>query len=145
MPEVNLRGGKRRVPPEVNLTSMIDVLFLLILFFMVSTTFDKFGRVRVDLPEAQPQAESRKEVERIEVVVDPQGQVYVADRELVNTEVETVKRGLLEVAGERRDLPVVIAADARAPHGAVIKVMDAASQVGLLQIAFAIRPPAPQP
>jgi biopolymer transport protein ExbD len=142
---MNLRSGKRRVPPEVNLTSMIDVLFLLILFFMVSTTFDKFGRVRVELPEAQAQAEERKEAERIEVVVDPQGQVFIADRELVNTDIETVKRGLLEAAGDRRDLPVVIAADTQAPHGAVIKVMDAASQVGLVQIAFAIRPPATQP
>lgn len=142
---MNLRGEERRVPPEVNLTSMIDVLFLLILFFMVSTTFDKFGRVRVELPEAQSQAESRKEIDRIEVVVDANGQLFVADRELVNVDIETVKRGLLEVAGERRDLPVVIAADARAPHGAVIKVMDAASQVGLVQIAFAIRPPAPSP
>ena len=142
---MNLRGPRKRVTPEVNLTSMIDVLFLLILFFMVSTTFDKFGRVRVELPEAQAQAEERKEIERIEVVVDPQGQVFVADRELVNTDIETVKRGLVEVAGDRRDLPVVIAADTRAPHGAVIKVMDAASQVGLLQIAFAIRPPPPTP
>ena len=142
---MNLRGPRKRVPPEVNLTSMIDVLFLLILFFMVSTTFDRFGRVRVELPEAQAHAESRKEADRIEVVVDPQGQVFVGDRELVNTDIETVKRGLLEIAGERRDLPVVIAADAKAPHGAVIKVMDAASQVGLAQIAFAIRPAAPQP
>ncbi|MCU0767459.1 MAG: biopolymer transporter ExbD [Gammaproteobacteria bacterium] len=142
---MNLRGPKKRVTPEVNLTSMIDVLFLLILFFMVSTTFDRFGRVRVELPDAQAQAESRREPDRIDVVVDTEGQVFVGDRELVNTDIETVKRGLLEVAGERRDLPVVIAADARAPHGAVIKVMDAASQVGLVQIAFAVRAPAPQP
>ena len=142
---MNLRGPKKRVTPEVNLTSMIDVLFLLILFFMVSTTFDRFGRVRVELPDAQAQAESRREPDRIDVVVDTEGQVFVGDRELVNTDIETVKRGLLEVAGERRDVPVVIAADARAPHGAVIKVMDAASQVGLVQIAFAVRAPAPQP
>jgi biopolymer transport protein ExbD len=116
------------------------VVFLLLIFFMVSTTFEKLGRIQVELPQAQPNSEQRKDEDRITVTVDTEGQLFVNDRELVNTEIETVKRALESVAGERRDLPVVISADGRAPHQAVITVMDAASQLGLARVAFAIKP-----
>ncbi len=132
--------SRRRAPPEINLTSLIDVVFLLLIFFMVSTTFEKLGRIQVELPQAQPNAEQSPRDERIAVTVDTEGQLFVNDQELVNTDVETVKRALISVAGERRDLPVVISADGRAPHQAVVTVMDAASQLGLAKIAFAIQP-----
>ena len=132
--------SRRRAPPEINLTSLIDVVFLLLIFFMVSTTFEKLGRIQVELPQAEPNAEQSRQDERITVTVDTEGQLFVNDRELVNTDVETVKRALISVAGERRDLPVVISADGRAPHQAVVTVMDAASQLGLVKVAFAIQP-----
>jgi biopolymer transport protein ExbD len=129
----------RRSPPEINLTSLIDVVFLLLLFFMVSATFEKLGRMQVELPQAQPNVEQEQQLDRITVTVDTEGQFFVNDRELVNTDIETVKRALVSVAGERRDLPLVISADGRAPHQAVVTVMDAASQIGLARVSFAIK------
>ena len=131
--------SRRRSPPEVNLTSLIDVVFLLLLFFMVSATFEKLGRMQVELPQAQPNVEQEQQPDRITVTVDTEGQFFVNDRELVNTDIETVKRALVSVAGERRDLPMVISADGRAPHQAVVTVMDAASQIGLARVSFAIK------
>lgn len=131
--------SRRRSPPEINLTSLIDVVFLLLLFFMVSATFEKLGRLQVELPQAEPNVEQEQPPDRITVTVDVDGQFFVNDQELVNTDIETVKRALIGIAGERRDLPIVISADGRAPHQAVVTVMDAASQIGLARVSFAIK------
>ena len=131
--------SRRRAPPEINLTSLIDVVFLLLLFFMVSATFEKYGRLQVELPQAEPNTEQEQQPDRITVTVDADGQLFVSDRELVNSDVETVKRALIGIAGERRDVPVVISADGRAPHQSVVTVMDAASQGGLARVSFAIK------
>lgn len=131
--------SRRRRAPELNLTSLIDVVFLLLLFFMVSATFEKLGRLQVELPRAEPNAEQEQQPDRVTVKVDVDGQLFVNDQELVNTDIETVKRALIGIAGERRDLPVVISADGRAPHQAVVTVMDAASQVGLARVSFAVK------
>ena len=131
--------SRRRTPPEINLTSLIDVVFLLLLFFMVSATFEKLGRLQVELPQAQPNVEQEQPPERLTVTVDADGQLFVNDQELVNTDVETVKRALVSLAGERRELPLVISADGRAPHQSVVTVMDAASQLGLARVSFAIK------
>ena len=131
--------SRRRSPPEINLTSLIDVVFLLLLFFMVSATFEKLGRLQVELPQAQPNVEQEPLPDRIAVTVDVEGQFFVNDQELVNTDIETVKRALIGIAGERRDVPVVISADGRAPHQSVVTVMDAASQIGLARVSFAIK------
>lgn len=131
--------SRRRTPPEINLTSLIDVVFLLLLFFMVSATFEKLGRLQVELPQAQPNVEQEQPPERLTVTVDADGQFFVNDQELVNTDVETVKRALVSLAGERRELPLVISADGRAPHQSVVTVMDAASQLGFVRVSFAIK------
>jgi biopolymer transport protein ExbD len=131
--------SRRRTPPEINLTSLIDVVFLLLLFFMVSATFEKLGRLQVELPQAQPNVEQEQPPERLTVTVDADGQFFVNDQELVNTDVETVKRAFVSIAGERRDLPLVISADGRAPHQSVVTVMDAASQLGFVRVSFAIK------
>jgi biopolymer transport protein ExbD len=131
--------SRRRTPPEINLTSLIDVVFLLLLFFMVSATFEKLGRLQVELPQAQPNVEQEQPPERLTVTVDADGQLFVNDQELVNTDVETVKRALVSLAGERRELPLVISADGRAPHQSVVTVMDAASQLGFVRVSFAIK------
>jgi biopolymer transport protein ExbD len=137
--------SRRRTPPEINLTSLIDVVFLLLLFFMVSATFEKLGRMQVELPQAEPNVEQDQPPDRITVTVDAEGQFFVNERELVNADVETVKRALASVAGERRDLPLVISADGRAPHQAVVTVMDAASQIGVARVSFAIKRNEPTP
>jgi biopolymer transport protein ExbD len=131
---------RRRRAPEINLTSLIDVVFLLLIFFMVSTTFDRIGHLKLQLPKSDAAAQEEKTPDRITVAVDAEGHYYVNDQELINTDIATVKRALEQLAGGRGDVPVVIAADGKAQHQAVITVMDAASQVGLTRLAFSIEP-----
>jgi len=132
---VNLRPH-RKESPELNLTPLIDVVFLLLIFFMVSTTFDKESRIKVELPTAATQDEQVEEEKVLEITIDAQGRFYVDDREVVNTEADTLKRAIEKAAGMRRDLPVIIKADARASFQSVFKVMDVTSQLGFVNMTF---------
>jgi biopolymer transport protein ExbD len=142
---VNLRP-KRQESPELNLTPLIDVVFLLLIFFMVSTTFDKDSRIKVELPEAATQDEKVEEEKVLDITIDANGRYYIGvdgdQKEVVNTEIAILKRAIEKAAGVRRDLPVIITADAKATHQSVIKVMDAASQLGFVHMTFAAKQPA---
>ena len=128
---------------ELNLTPLIDVVFLLLIFFMVSTTFDKESRIKVDLPEAITKDEQTdKEKEIVDIIVDAKGRYYVNQQEVLNREPETLKRAIMKAAGERRDLPVIITADANTTHQSVVIVMDVASQIGLTHMTFSAKKPA---
>lgn len=126
---------KRNDELELNLTPLIDVVFLLLIFFMVSTTFEKTARLKVDLPQASAEAEQQP-AEKIILGIDVQGRYYINDRQLVNTQLKTLKLALSKVAGDNRDMPVVLRADAKTPHQAVVTAMDAASQVGLTRLSI---------
>jgi biopolymer transport protein ExbD len=132
---VNLRPH-RKESPELNLTPLIDVVFLLLIFFMVSTTFDKESRIKVELPTAATQDEQVEAEKVLAITVDASGRFYVDEREVVNTEADTLKRAIEKAAGMRRDLPVIIKADARAPFQSVFKVMDVTSQLGFVNMTF---------
>lgn len=132
---MNLRPH-RKESPELNLTPLIDVVFLLLIFFMVSTTFDKESRIKVELPSGETQDEQVEEEKVLEITVDASGRFYVDQREVVNTEADTLKRAIEKAAGMRRDLPVIIKADARASFQSVFKVMDVASQLGFVNMTF---------
>jgi biopolymer transport protein ExbD len=136
---LNLRSRPReRI--EINLTALIDVVFLLLIFFMVSTTFDRFSELQIQLPEADGEvAESEPRV--LELVIDAEGRYYLDREQVLNSELDTLKRALAKRAPAGRDQPLVINADARTPHQAVITAMDAARQIGLLQISFVIKEP----
>jgi biopolymer transport protein ExbD len=133
---VNLRPH-RPEPPEINLTPLIDVVFLLLIFFMVSTTFRDDGRLRLQLPEAEAEPVPADELELIEVMVDRSGRFYVDAQPVRDSRVETLKQALAGAAGAARDRPVLVKADAQAQHQAVMRVLDAAGQLGMTQIAFA--------
>jgi len=137
---MNLRPRKRR-SPELNLTPLIDVVFLLLIFFMVSTTFQRESEIQVELPQAGVQGPTETPPRFLDITVDREGRFYVNREEVVNTEVETLKQAIRKAAMEQSDLPVIINADADTPHQAVIKVMDAASQLGYLRMTFAARLP----
>ncbi len=126
---------KRNDELELNLTPLIDVVFLLLIFFMVSTTFEKTARLKVDLPQASAEAEQQP-AEKIILGIDVQGRYYINDRQLVNTQLKTLKMALSKVAGDNREMPVVLRADAKTPHQAVVTAMDAASQVGLTRLSI---------
>ena len=132
---MNLRPH-RKESPELNLTPLIDVVFLLLIFFMVSTTFDKESRIKVELPTAATQDEQVEDEKVLAITIDANGRFYVDDREVVNTEADTLKRAIEKAAGVRRDLPVIIKADARASFQAVFKVMDVTSQLGFVNMTF---------
>lgn len=134
---MNLRPHRKQ-PPDVNLTPLIDVVFLLLIFFMVSTTFERESQIKVHLPEASAQEKTEQPPKVLDITVDVEGRFYVDQKEVVNTDVDTLKRAISKAVGDRRDLPVVITADAKASYQAVIKAMDAASQLGLNQISFPI-------
>ncbi|MCB1761240.1 MAG: biopolymer transporter ExbD [Gammaproteobacteria bacterium] len=140
---MNLQPDKK-AGIELNLTPLIDVVFLLLIFFMVSTTFDKESRIRVNLPEATTKDEQQNERRVLDIIVDAKGHYYVDQEEVLNREPETLRRAIEKAAGERRDLPVIITADAQATHQAVMIVMDVASQLGLTQMTFAAKIPPEQ-
>jgi biopolymer transport protein ExbD len=138
---VNLRPHRPQ-EPEINLAPLIDVVFLLLIFFMVSTTFNEDARLRLQLPEANAEAVSAEDIELVEIVIDRGGRYYVDGERVVSTGIETLKQALVGAVGPRRDLPVLIKADAATPHQAVMRALDAASQLGLTRIAFAASRPA---
>ena len=133
---MNLRPRSPK-EPDINLTPLIDVVFLLLIFFMVSTTFNEDARLRLQLPEADGEAVSAEDIELVEITIDRFGQPYVDDGKVLGDDIESLKQALVGAVGPRRDLPVLIKADAATPHQAVMRALDAASQLGLTRVAFA--------
>jgi biopolymer transport protein ExbD len=141
---VNLRPH-RREPPDINLTPLIDVVFLLLIFFMVSTTFKEDARLRIELPQAQGEAVPAEEPRVLTITIDRSGRFYVDDRMVVDTKPETLKKAIAGTVGAETDLPVVVKADAHTPHQAVMTAMDVASQLGLIRFSFAATQPDAEP
>ncbi len=121
---------------ELNLTPLIDVVFLLLIFFMVSTTFQKESEISLQLPRAT-QDPVDKPLENIEVVINAAGKFFVNDQELVQHDVQALQAALHQITNGQRDLPLTIRADAQTPHQAVVVAMDAAAQLGMLKMSIA--------
>jgi len=121
---------------DLNLTPLIDVVFLLLIFFMVSTTFEQQSRLKIELPEASSQA-SKKQADTVVIGIDAKGRFFINDRQLVNTQFKTLKMALMKTVGKNKDVPLVLKADAKTPHQAVVMAMDAAAQLGLTRLSIA--------
>jgi biopolymer transport protein ExbD len=132
---MNLRP-RHREDPEINLISLIDVLLVLLIFFMVSTTFNQEGRVKVQLPQASPIPLQRGAHEPLVITVTSDGSYRVNERTLINSSPETLRAALLKEAGTDRG-PVTIRADARTTHQAVVTAMDVAGRLGFSQLNIA--------
>ena len=132
---MNLQPGDSD-EPDVNLTPLIDVVFLLLIFFMVSTTFEHQSRIQVELPEASAEP-TTPEAESLEIIVDAQGRYFIGEEQVVNTQLKTLKGAIAKVLGDRTDMPVIVRADANSPHQSVVTVLDATSQLGLTRISLA--------
>jgi biopolymer transport protein ExbD len=136
---MNLRPHKSR-SVDINMTPLIDVVFLMLIFFMVSTTFDRNTQIQLQLPEASQAQQEPAEQEQIQITIDARGTFYVDDEQLVNNRFDTLKRTLEKrVKGLEKLPPLVIVADAKTSHQAVMTAMDAASQVGLVNMSFPAR------
>ena len=127
---------KRPEDPELNLTSLIDVVLLLVIFFMISTTFVQEGRLRVELPEAGTATIDRSR-QPIVITITAQGSYRINERALVNNQRETLHAALRQVSAEIGMQPVTIRADARATHQAVVTAMDVAARLGFTQVNIA--------
>ena len=132
---MNLQPGDED-EPEVNLTPLIDVVFLLLIFFMVSTTFEQQSRIQIELPEATP-TPAETEDESLEIVIDAQGRYFIGELQVVNSELKTLKSAISQAVEGRESLTVIIRSDASTPYQAVITALDATSQLGLTQISLA--------
>lgn len=130
--------SRSKEEPEVNLTSLIDVVLLLLVFFMVSTSFVREAEINLRLPEASAAAEpSAAATETLEITISQTGEFTVNGRPLVNNERRTLRAAIERLIGERRDMPVFIRADALATHQAVVTALDVAGQLGFVEISIA--------
>jgi len=137
---MNLRPGHKEESVEVNLTPLIDVVFLLLIFFMVTTTFDRHARLKVSLPESSAKTTQQKE-EPLVLSIDAKGNYFLNDRQIVNQQLDTLKQALQKVIGQTgqdyKDVALVLRADANTPHQSVVRAMDAASQLGMTRLSIA--------
>lgn len=140
---MKLRTVKRE-PPDLNITPLIDVVFLLLIFFMVSTTFDKESRIKINLPAAATQDSEEKEVPIIDITVDQAGTFYVNEEEVINTDPETLKKAIAKISVDDPQQVLVITADAEADYQSVMTVMDVSRQLGIVNMTLTGRKPAKQ-
>ena len=126
-----------RTQPEVNLTSLIDVVLLLLVFFMVSTSFVKQSQITIRLPEAESTAIVQEVPEQIDILITESGTYLVNGRELVNNRPETIRNALQRVSTGDTSLPLTISADANARHQHVVTAMDVAGRLGFTRISIA--------
>lgn len=129
-----------RTEDGINLTPLIDVVFLLLIFFMVSTTFTKETHLAVDLPEASAAAEVVSNA-GIDIVISASGDYTINGQTVINQQAQTLYRALEKVAAGDMKQPLVITADANASHQAVVRAMDVAGQLGFAQLRITTKEP----
>jgi len=123
--------------PEISLTSLIDVVFLLLIFFMVSTTFEHQAVLKVDLPEAKNVSTPVDQPNSFELVIDQNGRFYLNDRQLIDSKPATLRAAFIEAAGEDRSMGLILRADAETPHHFVVTAMDITAQLGFTRLSIA--------
>lgn len=120
---------------ELNLTAFIDVVFVLLLFFIVTTTFDRYAQLKIELPEASAKPDPRQE-QPLELAIDAAGNYYLNGRALVNTQRATLMAALEKAAAGRLETPLVLSGDRRTQLQAMVTAMDAAASVGLTRLSI---------
>lgn len=120
---------------QINLTPLIDVVFLLLIFFMVSTTFNQSTELTIDLPTATSNAPASDRTKNIELVITADGQYVINGQTLINEKVSTLIQGLKEVGQGDLTRPLIITADAKSSYDMVLRVYDAAASLGITKLA----------
>lgn len=129
---------KRDKELDINITPLIDVVFLLLIFFMVSTTFQRESEITIELPESSGDiAETNKKV--IEISIDNQGRYFVNQRRIKDTNIKTLKQAISVTRGDAKEAKLIISADKMTTHQSVVRAMDAARQLGLVNLTFATK------
>ena len=137
---MNFQRGRGQDEPEINLIPMIDVLLVIIIFLMLTTTYAKFSGLEINLPTADSSKQTEQPNE-VNVAVTATGQVLVNKTPLAATDVRSISEALRRAAGDRQDPLIVINADAKATHQSVVDVMQAAQTAGYPHISFATQAP----
>ena len=136
---MRIGSDRRQDDFEINVISLIDVLLTLLMFFVLTTTFVQHSRLQVTLPQAS--AEDRDmQAPALTVMIDHDGRFYVGSDEVMGEGVEPLKHAIARVAGDDRDRPVTIRADAMTPHQNVVTAMDALGQLGFTHLSIATTP-----
>ncbi|MDI1253547.1 biopolymer transporter ExbD [Thermomonas sp.] len=130
--------------PDINLIPLIDVMLVLLIFFVITTTFDARSVLKLELPRADGQP-AEVQAKALSVLINAQGRYFVGDREVLRTDLESLKQSLRDVAGDDRNRPVLLRADARTQHQAVVTALDAIGQLGFHRVAIATAPEAGKP
>jgi biopolymer transport protein ExbD len=126
-------GSRQDEDPELNLISLVDVVLMLLVFFMMSTHFIQNTSLHVQLPTASV-GPSKERITGIDVTVDEAGHYFVNQKPVAGTSPDAVREALLAAAGERRDIPIILRADARSTNQSVVTVMDVAGALGFTQL-----------
>jgi len=134
---MRMQTRKPKDDPEINLISLIDIALLLVIFFMLTSTFMQEGRLKIELPQASLAPTGKQKVDPIVVTVTQSGSYRVNDRELINSSPDTLRAAILEVAGADRDKPVTVRADGRATHQSVVSAMDVLGKLGFVRLNIA--------
>lgn len=130
-----------REEPEINLIPLIDVLLMALIFLLVTTSFSKEARLRLQLPEAS--SATQMESATLRISIDARGQYFINDKQLLNTSAETLRAAMLQAVGRNtRDPVIVVQADRKTPHEAVVRVMDVSRRLGYTHLTFATQAPA---
>ena len=132
---MNFRPGRVREEPEINLVPLIDVMMVILIFLMITTTYSKYTELQINLPTADAEKQPERSNE-IAIGVDAAGQYQINKVAVMFTDIDTLAASLRQAAGTQKDPVIVISADAQASHQSVVRVMEAARVAGYAQLTF---------
>jgi len=135
---MGFKRKSRLEDPEINFIPLIDVLLVIIIFLIVSTTFSKFSELKINLPTADANPVEEKLLP-INVTVTKDGQYAINEEILSQSSIDSIEKRLIQIAGNAKDLPIIINADAETPHQSVVNIMEASRRAGLTKITFSTK------
>lgn len=136
---MRLGAARREDDFEINVIPLIDVMLTLLMFFVLTATFDQRSRLRVSLPQASESAEHSADTSLV-VMIDREGRYYIDNNEVLNPGLDTLKEALARIGGDDHERMVTLRADGQAPHQAVVTAMDALGQLGFTHLSIATTP-----
>ncbi|WP_312913312.1 biopolymer transporter ExbD [Stenotrophomonas sp.] len=136
---MRIRDNRQQDEPHIDLVPLIDVILVLIIFFVVTTTFDARSTLQIQLPTASDQHSSAPP-RSLSVLVNADGRYFINDQEVLRPDIESLKQTIAQLAGQDREQTVLLRADARTPYQAVVTAQDALGQLGFRRIAIATAP-----
>ncbi|RZZ81043.1 MULTISPECIES: ExbD/TolR family protein [Pseudoxanthomonas] len=136
---MRIRDDRAHDEPEINLVPLIDVILVLIIFFVITTTFDARSTLQLQLPSASQQPADAP-AKALNILINAEGRYFVGDSEVLRTDADALKQAIAQSAGKDHTRPVLLRADARTPHQAVVTALDALAQLGFKRISIATAP-----